>query len=248
IALAAALAAGGVLAIATRGRAMLRSRVFVVSASGAALATVALLLSPTGRRLILTGPPLDSRTVIWEGTLRAFLARPILGWGPDGLATGFGSVRPLGMEDIYIPGELIADQAHDWILQALATTGIVGGAVLVVMVGAFAVTLFRQRRGPLAVLVWPLMLASLTYWMNALSSPDSVSIGWIPWVMFAATAWMVARAPSEAPVVRALPRWAIGAVMFGSVAIAATGWNVYRANVELPRAAAAHPPAPNAAR
>src|SRR4029077_1671946 len=73
IALAAALAAGGVLAIATRGRAMLRARVFVVSASGAALATVALLLSPTGRRLILTGPPLDSRTVIWEGTLRAFL-------------------------------------------------------------------------------------------------------------------------------------------------------------------------------
>src|SRR5256885_2705717 len=241
VALAAALALGGVLAIATAGRAVLRSRAFAICASGAAVGTIALLLSPTGRRLVLTGPPIGDRILLWQGTLRAFLARPILGWGPDGLATGFGSVRPAGMEDIYAPGDLAADQAHNWVLQAFATTGIVGGAALLVMLGAFAVVLVRRRRGPLAAVVWPLILASLAYWANGLSSPESVSIGWIPWVVFAAIAWLVVRAPSESPRLGGLRSWAPATALLGSVAIAATGWNAYRANVEIVRSVVTYP-------
>ena len=241
LALGGALAAGGVILVVTRGGAVLRSRIFAICAAGAAIAAIALLLSPTGRRLTLTGPPLGDRLLVWQGAFNTFLARPVLGWGPDGLATGFGSVRPLGMEDIYVPGELITDQAHDWILQALATTGIVGGLALFALLGAFALALFRQRRGPHARVVWPLILASLAYWLNALSSPDSVSISWIPWVTLATIAWVAARAPTATPAVRAVPSWAVPAALVLSLGIATTGWNAYRANAEILRASVAYP-------
>jgi O-antigen ligase/Flp pilus assembly protein TadD len=241
LALAAALGIGAVLVVVTHGRAILRSRLFAVCVGLGVVLAIGLLLSPTGRRLLVTGPPLGDRFVLWQGSFRAFLARPILGWGPDGLATGFGRVRPLGMEDIYLQGYLLTDQAHNWILQAFETTGLVGGIALIALLAAFSLPVLRARRGPVAIAAWPIALAALAYWANGLTSPDSVSISWIPWTAFACAAWIAARAPLTVPPVRPLPALATPVVLALSLAVATTAGNAYRANAEILRAAQAYP-------
>ena len=241
IALVGALAIGGIVAAAARGRAFLRSREAIAAvALGVFLIVVLVAFTPTGQRL-LSAAPTNDRVLLWTGSWRAFLARPLLGWGPDSLAAGFGSVRPDGFEGVFNQHELIDDEAHNWILQALATTGIVGGVALVALVAGSSILLLRERRGPLAVVVWPLGLAALAYWGNALLSPDSVGISWIPWLIFAATVWLVGRAPLIVPEIRRLPPAVVAGVLGVSFLAAGTGWNTYRANEEILRAAITYP-------
>jgi O-antigen ligase/tetratricopeptide (TPR) repeat protein len=241
IALVGALAVGGAIAAVSRGRAILRSRSAIATFAVGLFLTVALVaFTPTGQRL-LSAAPTNDRVLLWTGAWRAFLARPLLGWGPDSLAAGFGSVRPDGFEAVFNQFELIDDEAHNWILQALATTGIVGGATLVALVAGSSILLLRQRRGPLGFVVWPLGLAALAYWGNSFLSPDSVGISWIPWVIFAATAWLVGRAPVTTPAIRPLPLPIVAGVLGVSLLAAGTGWNVYRANEEIFRAAITYP-------
>jgi tetratricopeptide (TPR) repeat protein len=74
-------------------------------------------------------------------------------------------------------------------------------------------------------------LASVAYWVNGMTGPDSVGVGWIPWVAFAGTAWLATR-HHEAVLMpaRPLPRLAGAAVLLASLAAASTGANVIRAN------------------
>ena len=60
-----------------------------------------------------------------------------------------------------------------------------------------------------------------------------MTVGWIPWLVFACTAWMSSRAPTTTPPVRALPTPAVAIVLALSLAGAATGWNAYRGNAEI---------------
>jgi O-antigen ligase len=240
LSLDAALGLTAVIAAITYGRRLLRPRPIARGLAIALVVGLTHLISPTGQRLSSTGPPVGDRVLLIVGSFHAFLARPLLGWGPDGLAPGFASVRPRGTEDVYVQGELVVDQAHNWILQAFATTGIVGGVALVVMLGAFSVALLRHRTGPLGVVVWPIGAAAVAYWINGLTSPDAITVVWIPWLVFACTAWMSSRAPTTVPVVRALPSAVAGLVFAASLAAAATGWNAFRANAEIFRAVAAY--------
>lgn len=241
LALAGALAVGAVVAAVDRGRATLRSGAAALTIAVGILVGGALVaFTPTGQRL-LSAAPINDRVLIWTGAWREFLARPLLGWGPDSLATGFGLTRPDGFEAVFNQHELVDDEAHNWIIQALATTGIVGAVTLVALVVGSSWLLFRQRRGVNAPVVWPLGLAALAYWGNSLLSPDAVGIAWIPWVIFAGTAGLVGRAPTATPSIRPLARPVIGAILGASLLAAATGWSAYRANVEIFRAVTAYP-------
>jgi O-antigen ligase len=241
LALTGALAVGGAIAAADRGRAVLRSRgAMLTIATVIVLGGAVVAFTPTGQRL-LSAAPLNDRVLLWTGAWREFLARPLLGWGPDSLATGFGLTRPDGFEAVFNQRELVDDEAHNWILQALATTGVVGAATLVALVVGSTWLLLRQRRGENTLVVWPLALAALAYWGNSLFSPDAVGITWIPWVIFAGTAGMVGRAPAVTPPIRRLARPLIAAVIGLSLLGAATGWSSYRASVEIVRAVNAYP-------
>lgn len=245
VAAGSALLFGGAVSLVSLGRAARTSpkaRLGIVGGGiGVGIALLAALaLTPTGWRLLSSAETAD-RVLIWRGSWSAFLERPLFGWGPDSLAAAFGRTRPEGMESVFPQGFLFSDQAHNWILQALATTGVVGTLALVALVAGATALLVREGRGPSAVFAWPLILVALAYWVNALTSPESVSVGWIPWVVFAGATWLASEAPVTLPAVRRLPMPVAAGVLGAALLIATSGWNAYRANAEIVRAVIAYP-------
>lgn len=100
------------------------------------------------------------RQVIWQFTLERFAERPWFGWGPDVINTapGAGETIPeLGAE--YIPAH-----PHNWMIETLSESGIVGFLPLLAVVLAVAgMAAGRYRRsGNPAWLAW--MALWLSYW------------------------------------------------------------------------------------
>jgi len=71
----------------------------------------------------------NGRTVIWLTGLRAWLAHPITGWGPDGFMRAFESAVGRDWYGTLSNGGVgfgSADNAHNFLVQALVTLGIPG--------------------------------------------------------------------------------------------------------------------------
>jgi len=147
------------------------------------LLSAIVLLSPLGERVRVSGMADPARVVLFDGAFRTFLARPITGYGLDGLGVAFPQHRPPGTSDV-LSGEA-PNAAHDWILQTAATSGLVG---LVALLSALAfyvlsslVALRDTRRGSI---VGVALLASLGYWTHALVAVGSISVDWAGWTCF----------------------------------------------------------------
>lgn len=65
------------------------------------------------------------RVATWERTATVIGERPVLGWGPEGFATGFGRAVDDGWERTY-GRRLTPDRAHNGLLDVGATLGMVG--------------------------------------------------------------------------------------------------------------------------
>ena len=118
----------GVLVATPLLRRGLSVRVALIVVMLAVLAPI-LLLSPLGDRVRTEGMVDRTRLVLFEGAAGAFLARPLLGYGPDNFGVAFPSHRPARSADII--GEVGVNAAHDWVLQTAATAGILGLVALV---------------------------------------------------------------------------------------------------------------------
>ncbi|HEV2010431.1 MAG TPA: O-antigen ligase family protein [Candidatus Limnocylindria bacterium] len=146
------------------------------------------LLTPLGDRVraTLVGTQVTDRLLIYRSAFNAYVARPILGWGPDGTAAAYPSFTfP------ETPGVLgvnpILSSAHSWPLQAAVTTGTLGLAALIALIVAGTIILLRMTREA-AWLAAPLLLASVAYWAHGLVTVGSISVDWIPWVVLGAAA------------------------------------------------------------
>jgi O-antigen ligase len=85
----------------------------------------------------------NGRSIIWLTGLRAWLARPLLGWGPDGFTRAFDSAVGADWYAI-VDGAPGVDNAHNFLIQRLVTLGIPG---LALTVWALAQTAFESFRG-----------------------------------------------------------------------------------------------------
>ena len=244
IAGAGALAALGVAAlVATRGSlvgiagavagavAVRRPTGRAVLAGGAAAVALAalLLLTPLGQRAVATlqGVGLGDRITFYAIAARATLARPLFGYGPDNFRAAFVTHRTA--ESLAILSSGPETSAHDWLLDASATTGLVGLAVLLVVVGLGTVELVGlARTRPEAGM--PLLVGWSAHWANALVDVGSVGVGWFPWLALGVAAAL--RGTHDESRSRRLPRWVPAAIAVVAIAGIATGTRAFVANRE----------------
>ena len=205
---------------------------------GAAVIAVAvgLFMSPIGARLAATlaGVATRDRILTWQGAAEAFLARPLFGWGPDSVGVAWPHVRPAEFAQVAGLGFTV-DSAHDWLLQAAVTTGVLGVIAVVGAVACFSWSLVRtglQRSPALAAL---LTAAAAAYWSHALVSPGSIGVDWVPWAVFGGTVAMLETGGDPVrgrPLLRPL---VVVVVALGAIASLA-GMRELQANAELLRA------------
>jgi len=164
---------------APRGRKLALSGLAI--AAVAAIASAILLVRPrlTGNETTLS-VVLErlsvGRTIIWSTGLRAWLTRPITGWGPDGYGRAFQSAVGPDWFAI-IEGLQTAENAHNFAVQALVTLGIPG---LALTLGAFGYAAtaslhgVRLAKGParmLLVALWGALIGMLVALIFGITVP-----------------------------------------------------------------------------
>jgi O-antigen ligase/tetratricopeptide (TPR) repeat protein len=169
------------------GRASLRATLTGVLAA-AVLAGLA-LASPAGQRL--TEGPLADRLLQYTVALAAFGDRPLFGYGPDQYQIGFIRNRP--PQAVAILGVERPLWAHDFVLQALVTTGLLGAAALLLLIAQGSAALWTTGMSRAPEVAVPLLLAWVGYWSEALVTVSSASIDWFPWVALGIGAALVGR-------------------------------------------------------
>lgn len=222
-----------------RERLRVGGRPILAAVGVVAVAGLVLFASPLGSRvrsLISDDEAIRSRLVVYGGSFTAFADRPILGWGPDNIGVIWPQYRQPGSAQFSGP-ERTNNSAHDWVLQTLATTGVLG---LVALLALLYVSHRNLLGGAMAshTIAGPLFVSSLAYWADGLASVGSVGVDWLPWVVFGAVAAMTG-APVPEP--HGVP--AVGAVVWLapllSAVVATTGINALRASQDALRASQA---------
>jgi len=227
LALAAALATLPLLQLRLSGglrRAVLAAVVMVGAASCAA---ALLTLTPLGERVQQIDAGVEPRLVFFDAAARAFADRPLVGSGPDNFGVTFPRYRR--PSDSRILGDTYNNSAHDWVLQAAATTGTAGVLAAIALVVASLWTLWRGTVGPRALLCVTLFVASVAYWAHAFVAVGSVSVDWFPWLVLGAAAstgtrvgsWGIRRATLFKLVAAASAAVCIAGVASGARAFAA---------------------------
>lgn len=107
-----------------------------------------------------------ARIVVWEGGLEAFKERPYFGWGPENFNSAFERHFDNRLFQNEYIGEIWFDRAHNIFIDTLVTVGIVGALSIVLVICAFAYTVFRARRSGTigkheAVILWALIPAHI---------------------------------------------------------------------------------------
>ena len=153
--------------------------------------------TPLGARVEATirGFQIEDRLSVWHSGLLAFAERPIFGWGPDAFRVAYPAYRPPDGSRIF-GLNYTADSAHNWLLQAMVTSGIVGAAALLAAAGGFHYALWRRGMPKAPVLGGALLLGSAAWWANGLVTVGMIGVDWWPWIMFGGTAGLVGRQTS----------------------------------------------------
>ncbi len=155
----------------------------------AALVALAVLVRPNfaGRSMTFSAgleSLTNGRSLIWLAGLRGWLAHPITGWGPGAFVRAFESARGAASYTSTLIGRT-ADDAHNFLVQALVTLGIPG---LVLTMWALVQTLIQSFRGMaaatgrgrlLSVALWGCLLGMMTALAFGVSLPDVVVWLWL---------------------------------------------------------------------
>jgi O-antigen ligase/cytochrome c-type biogenesis protein CcmH/NrfG len=199
---------------------------------------LAIAVTPLGARAVQTieGVGTRDRIQIYQSALAASAARPVLGWGPDNFRAAYPQVRQAS--GVLAPSA-IESSTHNWILQALVTTGVLGLAATFALIAVTIVALMRglRRRPTIAA---PLLMGMAGYWAHALVSVGTINVDWFPWFA-AAGAVTIGRASDSDPTAsRPLPMTLrVGLVAIG-LALGSLGLSALGASVDAARASAAN--------
>ena len=87
---------------------------------------------------------IGGRTIIWDISIKGFLDRPFLGWGPKNFYLAFHKYYNPCLTTSRCGGETLFDDAHNFWHENLVTTGIVGSIAYLFLI--FSVLFFIWRR------------------------------------------------------------------------------------------------------
>jgi O-antigen ligase len=207
--------------------------VVLVAATGTATRVVertAAILSPAGT--------VAQRIDVWQVAVRAALARPFAGWGPD--AFGWAFARSFGDEFVRTWGEgFVVDAAHNQVLQLAITLGVLGAALYVAFaVGVLWVSMPSRRTAsgqsspgaPQArlpvIAVWAAVVGLLAYLLSGVAVPGVSLYLWVGLGLLVATrARPLAAEPSRTTLMAA----AVGASV---LLLAAVAWSATTLNAD----------------
>jgi len=173
----------GMLGIAGARRSNVSSRQRMLALVGClAVGAVVLTASGTfGRLLDLADGTAQGRADTWTTAVEAIAQRPLLGWGPEGLADGLQRHVDADYERAYTRRQL-PDRAHDAPLDVAGTLGIVG---LVAWLGLLIATARAGRRGVRADGSWLSLgiaaglVGALVAELTLFPTFDVDAIGWL---------------------------------------------------------------------
>ena len=193
----AALMVAVVAPLWRRGRRRLTpGELVALGAITAAVFATILAFTPLGSRTMrLVEDAGSGRLAVYDVALRAALARPVLGYGPD----NFGVAYPAFRQPPPYGGGDPQTSAHDWVLQAAVTTGVVGLVAVVTLLVSFGYTLWRVALVRLPIVATPILLAMAAYWAHGLVAVNSISVDWLPWVCFGGIAAVAGERQTAAP-------------------------------------------------
>lgn len=104
----------------------------------------------------------EIRTIVWQGAIAGFKARPLFGWGKETFAWVYYQFKPLE-QNLTSEWDFLYNKAHNEYLNYLATTGIIGFTAYLFLIGS-VVFIFLIRIKPLT----PLNLAFFAAWFSLL--------------------------------------------------------------------------------
>ncbi len=157
------------------------------------------------------------RRAVWSGSLAAFAARPILGWGIGAFREAYDRSKSDALKRLEAVGGRTADQAHSFYLETLAERGVLGLAAFLAFTALCGVAgLAALREGtPDFRLLTVGLLASIAALLGHAALEDNLSLVPHGTLLFANLGLLVAVGPGlkEAPFLRA--RWvgAMGALI-----------------------------------
>jgi O-antigen ligase len=201
------------------------ARALIAAVVAVAVGGMALAITPLGQRLI-GGASVSDRVELWNVALRASLARPILGYGPDNFRAAFATHRTV--ESLSLLGAGPQGTAHDWILDASATTGMLGLGALVVLIAIGTIELWRLALDRPSVGV-PIALGWAAYWADGLVAAASMAAAWYPWIALGSVV-ALRGTRSGGAARRTVPRWAMALLALVALFGAATGLRALQAN------------------
>jgi len=126
----------------------------------------------------------NGRTVIWVTGLRAWLTRPILGWGPDGFERAFGHAVGADWYAL-IEGLQSAKSAHNTFVQTLVALGLPGLVLTLWALVQTGIASFRRMRsaaGPAKLQLlglWAALIGLAVALLFGVASPPAVVWLWL---------------------------------------------------------------------
>ena len=172
------------LAVVTAGR-VPRPALAALVVGGAAAVLLVPIGGDRGDTLDLTDGTGRGRVDTWAESVDVVLARPVLGWGPEGFRRGFaaevddGWVRTYGLDRL-------PDRAHNRFLDAAAAGGLLGLAADAALVGVVGLAVLRRARTTRGTPAHALVVAAgggLAAWLVQgqvlFDLPDSSILAWL---------------------------------------------------------------------
>lgn len=129
---------------------------------------------PTIERISTIGlddPSIQGRVMALSAGYSAFLARPMLGWGPDNFIVAWG--RHVAELSVY---EELFDHSHNKVIEEMATKGIAGLAAYLLLwclMGRALISLMARARGYEQIALFIFAMAMLAYFIQNLSLFDT---------------------------------------------------------------------------
>jgi O-antigen ligase len=176
-------AAGVVMAVAVTGRGSIprRRRAAGLAAAGVALVAVLAASGTLGRAVHVADGTARGRIDTWVVAVDAIGDRPVLGWGPDGLAEGLQRHVDDDYERRYTR-RLLPDRAHAAPLDVAGTLGVVGLLVwlgLVIATGRAGLAGVRRDRSPTALAMGAALVGLLVCELSLFPTFDVDAIAWV---------------------------------------------------------------------
>ena len=166
------------------------------------------------------------RRAVWSGSVAAFAARPVLGWGIGAFREGYDRSKSDPLKRLEAVGGRTADQAHNYYLETLAERGVLGLAAFLTFVAlcaAAGLAAFREGT-PDSRLLAAGLLASVAALLVHAALEDNVSLVPHGTLLFANLGLLVAVAPGSKDVPSRRVRWAGAAgVLVAVLGIAVSG-------------------------